>query len=173
MKPDGARYFSEIVGSYAGWFDRRSPLVRVFTDIAKARAMRDVVGGVIMRRGARRDKVDPMPNVDSSRIISSAVSAPMTTNFLAAIRAAGVTRSTGGYIVDAAGIVRAPFINGGSWDLTTALASGGTVDAVTFADLRTSPAAYSRELTFVTFRNSTKSVLAIVAVDPGSPIDPG
>ncbi len=114
-----------------------------------------------------------MANVTCSRIVSTAASSPMTATFLTAVRAAGVTRSAAGFIVDGAGTTRACYVNAsGNWDLTTTLANGMPVDARTFTDLRTNPATYSRAFVAVTLANGIKQGVAVLA-SPGDPIDPG
>jgi hypothetical protein len=78
-----------------------------------------------------------MSTVLCPRIITSAASAPMTTAFLAAIRATGTSRNAAGFIVDAAGTARACFVNAsGNWDLTATTSIGVPIDAVTFTALR-------------------------------------
>lgn len=114
-----------------------------------------------------------MANVDPTRIVSSANSAPMTTAFLTAVRASGVTRSAAGYVVDASGVAHACYVDAsGNWNLTTTLTSGVPIDAQTFADLRTSPAPYVRALVSVNFVNATHRGICIAA-DPTDPPDPG
>ena len=111
-----------------------------------------------------------MPTVASSRLVSSAVSYPMTTAFLAALRAC-VSRNADGSVRTASG--------GTAWctvDASGAWAVGGSgtqcpISAETWTKLRASPHPVALAFVAVTFLDTSKGGVAVSA-DPSDPPDP-